>query len=309
MGYHGYRSWLEVTGLISFDEYAHSVLKAYALLKRYGVRFYTLPPIAREAVVPWPWILVNVFNVDVLATYIDRYREVGARIESVILDAAVDKVWKKSIDKLPINRDYGDDYWNAFWNAIDYLKSLSREHGFAYEIVIPDYCDDYSRTWGRRHALWTEECCDYVTNIDRTLSNILQVVDSDRSIPWLIPAQGYEDVPESIFYSVEILKQLGLHKRFRIAIANVCTSRAATIIAETVRKAREACRECSFHIFGPSLSGAKKLIQEKLLLPNDSWDSTAWTFPRTSHGWSCKNEHERILYFLLYMNHLEKALR
>jgi len=269
------------------------VLKAFIVLKKRGIKFYTLPPAN-----VWPWLLVNVFSINVLEDYIELCREAGGRVESVILDAGVDRYWRKRYHELHI--DYNDEYWKMFWEAVDRVKSLSRISGFRYEVVVPDYPDDYSSTWGRKHALWTEECSDIPTNIDRTIENILTIIDSDR-LPWLVPIQGYEDVPESIAYALEdLVSRLG-YKRYRYALANLCTSKKSSVIAETVKLAREVCPQCSFHIFGPGLSGIKKTVN--LLKYGDSWDSTAWTFPRGS-GWSCKNNYERFIYFVLYMRHI-----
>ena len=305
----GYREWLARTGLplLGYDGVSSSVLEAYLLLRRRGLRFYTLPPCNRSACLPWPWILVNVFNVDALEALLERYREIGARVEAVILDAGVDTYWRRPRERLPL--DYDDAYWNRFWSAVDMVRSLARRYGFSFEVTVPDYPDDYSSVWGRQHALWLEESSDTPTNVHRTMENVLALVEQDRSIPWLLPAQGYEDEPVSLYYSVSMLVELGLARRYRVALANLCTSRKATVIAESIAEARRACSGCSFHVFGPSLAAVRRAVGEKLLHSGDSWDSTAWTFPRGPGFWSSKNAVERFGYFIFYMRHIADATR
>lgn len=305
-------SWLSILGIneslkdwfnkLGVDHNAFHLIRVYIILRKRGLRFYTTPPTD----IPWPWILVNIYNIRAIHRYCDNYKSFGARIEYVLLDVGVDKYWRKRYDSLSV--DYGEDFWNTFWSSIDVLKGLSRECGFLYEVTVPDYPDDYTDAWGKTHALWTEECSDYVTNIDRTLENIARVIEVDRKIPWLIPVQGYENIPQSIGYSLETLIQWGLHKRYRLALANLCTSRSSGIVVETVRIARSICSSCSYHIFGPSLKAVQKLVKESLLRHGDSWDSTAWTYPRTSGLWSCKDSYERTTYLFFYMKNLYKVM-
>lgn len=306
LGYRGYRDWLGATGLAGVD-YADYVLRTYTALRRLGVRYSVLPPLAKDLVVPWPWFTVNIFNVGVLGGYIDAYRSIGARIEFVLLDCGVDRYWQRPVDRLPVNREYGDGYWDAFWGAVDKLRSFAREAGFAYEVTVPDYPDDYTERWGRPHALWSEESSDYATNIDKTMRNIFEFLDSDPGQPWLVPVQGYEDVPSSIALALEVLKPLA--RRYRFGIANVCTTRSSRVILETVRLAREACKECAFHIFGPGLGGVRRLFEGGLLLRGDSWDSFGYTWPRVSGVGKTQDVYERVKWFCIYLKRIYDVLR
>jgi len=308
MGYHSFRGickWSKYLNLGCEDLY--NILLGYIMLRKHGVKFYTFPPLYKDVVVPWTWIIVNVFNYEMIDYIVDRYRDRGLRIQSVIFDAGVDKMWFKEYGYLPI--DYDDSYWNKYWSGIDYLKSLSKQYGFFLEAVVPDYPDDYSYKWGKKHALWSEECSDYPTNIDRTIDNILRVVESDNSVVWLIPSQGYEENPHSMYYSIKILMDLGLHKRYRIAIANLCKSLKASTILETMNMARKACSKCSYHIFGPSLSGIRKIFENNLFRRGDTWDSIAWTYPRKSRIGHPQNSYEEIKYFAWYMKHLYYSIK
>jgi len=276
------------------------ILEAFLLLRCRGIYFYSVPP---NHVVPWLWLLTNVFTEDILADLLDAYRALGIKTYQiqVILDAGVDKWWRKPYNELPI--DYDDSYWTVFWSSVDAVKKLHKEFGFFYEVTAPDYVDDYSATWSKPHALWI----DNYTNIDRTLENVFYIIEQDKKIQWLLPAQGFEDVPESILKAIEVYRNHGLHKRYRIGLANLCTSKKASMIVETIRLAREFCNDCRYHVFGPSLTAVKKAIALGYLQPGDSWDSTAWTYPRGS-GWSAKTVDERIHYFLFYLKHIVEGL-
>jgi hypothetical protein len=151
------------------------VLEAFLLLKCRGIYFYSTPP---NHVIPWMWLLINVFTIDTLADLLDTYRSIGIKTYSiqVVLDAGVDKYWREPYEELHI--DYDDSYWNTFWSSVDTVKSIRREFGFFYEVTVPDYVDDYSSAWGRKHYLWI----DNYTNIDRTLDNVLYILSQDKSV-------------------------------------------------------------------------------------------------------------------------------
>jgi hypothetical protein len=276
------------------------VVEVYLLLKKRRLRFYTTPPSGT----PWPWILANIFSVNTLETLLNTYRDMGIKTCSVhvILDAGVDRYWKKPCTKLSV--DYDDEYWSLFWSAVDSVKKLHKEFGFSFEVVVPDYVDDYSSVWGRKHCLWI----DNYTNVERTLENVFHVINQDWGVPWLLPAQGFENTPQSVLKSIEVYESHGLHKRYRIGLANLCTSKKSSMVVETIRLAREFCSNCRYHVFGPSLTAIKKAIALGYLQPEDSWDSVAWTFPRGG-GWSAKTVEERIAYFLFYLKHIISALR
>jgi len=284
----------------AFSKIPVQVVEAFLLLKCRNIYFYTSPP---NHAVPWLWILTNVFTADFLADLLDVYRSMGIKTYAVkaILDAGVDRWWRKPCEKL--SADYTEEYWNSFWSAVDKVKSFSKEFGFSFEITVPDYPDDYSSAWGRKHCLWI----DNYTNVDRTLENVFYIIEQDKNVSWLLPAQGYEDVPQSVLKAIEVYVNHNLHKRYRIGLANLCTSKKASIIVETIRLAREFCGECVYHIFGPSLTAIKNAVKHGILQPGDSWDSAAWTFPR-GNGWSAKTSEERVAYFLFYLRHIAEAL-
>lgn len=113
----------------------------------------------------------------------------------------------------------------------------------------------------------------------------------------MIPIQGHNEDPESILRSIDLYEQAAILDKFDyFAIANLCVSKSSTTIVQTINLANLFLPLKKLHAFGISLRAVRKL-KGKLY----SWDSTAWTFPRQSGGWSAKNEREREEYFFAYL--------
>jgi hypothetical protein len=275
-------------------EYPKSYIATLVAIETSKIYFYSYPPVTST----WSYLLLNVHNYKDINRFIDK----DLKIAAVILDAAVDYYWRKPCSN--IAADYDNEYWNDFWNAIDYLKSIAKEMWITLEVTVPDYPDDYSKEWKKEHCLWI----DSHTNVDRTLENVFFITEQDKNIKWLLPAQGYENTPESILLSLEVYVNHRLHKRHRIALANLCTSKNVATIVKTIRVAREFCGECRFHIFGPSVKAVEDAAKLGILKQGDSFDSTAWTYPRISGLWSARNEHERKVHFELYLKRVAEAL-
>jgi len=267
---------------------------ALTAIEQSKIYFYSYPPVTST----WSYLLLNVHNYRDINRFIDK----DLKIAAVILDAAVDYYWKKPCSSTPI--DYDNDYWNQFWSAIDYLKQIAKEKWIHLEVTVPDYPDDYSKDWKKEHCLWR----DSYTNVDRTLENTFFILQQDKSVKWLIPAQGYENIPESILTSLETYMNHKLHKKYRIALANLCTSKNVATIVKTIYIARQLCSSCRFHIFGPSIKAVESAVKLGALKQGDSFDSTAWTFPRDHGLWSARNEPERRIYFELYLKRVAEAL-
>jgi hypothetical protein len=108
----------------------------------------------------------------------------------------------------------------------------------------------------------------------------------------------------------------GLHKRYRIGLANICTTKSDKIVVETIRIAREFCKECDFHIFGVRLTAVAKAIRMHYLKPGDSFDTFSWTFARGGvyvnrrgkQRYSAETVEERSYLFKLYMRRVAKVL-
>jgi hypothetical protein len=276
--------WLK--GLGNYSALSEEVLIALATIRKVGVAFYTFPI---NADVPWLYLLTNVYEVGKVVEHVENLKGLGINTSkvSIILDSGVERYWKKSCSE--VSFDYDDRYWNSFWNAVDTLKSLRNKYWVFFEVTVPDYPDDYSRAWGKQHCLWV----DSYTNIDRTLENVFYVVEHDKKVQWLLPAQGYEDIPESILLSLEVYVNQGLHKRYRIGLANLCTTKSDSIIVKTIKLAREFCRECNFHVFGAKLTAVAKAIEMRYLKHGDSFDTFSWILTGIAFYFLGK-EHEEL---------------
>jgi hypothetical protein len=302
-----FRQWLNSLG--NYATLPKEVLIALAAIRRAGIAFYTFPI---NAGVPWLYLLTNVYDVDKVVKHVEYLKSLGINTSkvSIILDSGVERYWKKPCNEVAF--DYDDDYWNRFWNAIDMLKSLRSEYWVFFEVTVPDYPDDYSRVWGKQHCLWV----DNYTNIDRTLENVFYVIDYDKKVQWLLPAQGYENIPESILTSLETYASHGLHKRYRIALANLCTAKSDKVVVETIRIAREFCSSCSFHVFGAKLTAVAKALKSYYMKCGDSFDTFSWTFARSgvyvnrrgSQKYSAETVEEREFLFKSYLRRVADAL-
>jgi hypothetical protein len=302
-----FKQWLDSLG--NYYILPEEVLIALAAIRRTGIAFYSFPI---NANVPWLYLLINVYEVGKVIKHVEYLKSLGVNASkaSIILDSGVERYWKKSCSEVAF--DYNNDYWNMFWNAIDMLKSLRSEYWLFFEVTVPDYPDDYSKVWKKQHCLWV----DNHTNIDRTLENVFYVIEHDKKIQWLLPAQGYENISESILLSLEVYTNQGLHKRYRIGLANLCTTKSDTVVVKTLRLAREFCKECSFHVFGAKLTAVAKAIKIRCMKHGDSFDTFSWTFTRGgvyvnrrgSQKYSAESREERELLFKLYLKKVVKAL-
>jgi hypothetical protein len=64
-------------------------------------------------------------------------------------------------------------------------------------------------------------------------------IERDRKVRWLLPAQGYESIPESILLPLEVYTNHGLHKRYGIGLANLCAAKSDNIIVNMIKLTRE----------------------------------------------------------------------
>ena len=330
------------------------------------VIFFTLPPSG----VPWPWVLVNQFNIDTTSRYIVwtgskgrfeiRTDSLGWRyltenikyVELVLLDSGVEKLFKRQNPPT----DYPPEYERLWWSNVQRLtRILGKDRVW---VTIPDYPDDYVEVWGKPHALWV----DGKDNIERTVENIVHYWDrycTRYELRCVVPIQGHYEAPESIRRSIKMLSDYGILMEAEIlGIANLCTTRKATVIVKTVRIARALLPDKWLHVFGPSLRAVRELITHvnsfdsavprsfswlwlsttgipieeakkmrrtdiaiqwfvqyirKLIGIANSFDTTAHTFPRKAHGWSCKSVDECVQYFIDYLKtfveHRPRALK
>jgi len=239
--------------------------------------FYTLPPIE----IRYPYILLNANR-----PYISYIRRHHKWIKSVIIDSGVE------IFRNPKIKEYPRDHLNKILGLYNECKAL----GINAYATIPDYPDDY-----HPRNLWLS---GKITNIERTVENVLKITDEHKHINWLIPIQGHYENPRSILKSIERYEEAGILKKYSyFAIANLCTTRRINTIIKTCNLARLFLPDKRLHAFGISLKAAMRL---KGII--DSFDSLAWTFPRKPGLASCRGEHERAIYFKNYLQRIKLVI-
>jgi hypothetical protein len=116
--------------------------------------------------------------------------------------------------------------------------------------------------------------------------------------------------------SLEAYISQGLQKRYRIGLANLCTAKSDSVIVESIKLAREFCRECSFHVFGPKLTAVAKALRMHYLKAGDSFDTFSWTFTesgvyvnrRGRQKYSTETKEERTHLFKSNLKKVSKAL-
>jgi hypothetical protein len=173
-------------------------------------------------------------------------------------------------------------------------------------VTVPDYCDDY-----HPGNLWLDE---KTTNIERTLQNIITAVEKYPQANWLIPVQGWNHQPQSIAYSIQLLKIKGLMEYNYYALANLCVEARLDIITATAKIARSLLPDKKLHIFGLKLK-AVSLIRPYI----NSFDSLAWTRPVDGKTRVCvdgrwlrrssRNAEDRRRFFDAWMTRLNYYLR
>ena len=236
------------------------------------VRFYTLPPFE----IGWPFVLINANNPNGGLKYVRMHRPKG-----VIIDSGVEIFRDPNVKEYPPNHIY----------RLIYLFKYVRKYSDEVHVTIPDYPDDYNPG-----SLWV----DGKDNIERTVENVIKYIDMYPKVDWLVPIQGHNEDPSSIIKSIGLYDEMGILDRFEyFAIANLCVSKKMGTIVKTVNTAYLYLPQKRLHAFGISLNAVKRL-GGKLF----SFDSMAWTFPRGRGGHSVRNERERKLYFMRYLETL-----
>lgn len=88
----------------------------------------------------------------------------------------------------------------------------------------------------------------------------------------------------------------------KVAIGSICKADNHDIGVKMLKIARREFQDSWIHAFGLRFQQFKKAYQ---LI--DSFDSTSWTFPRTSGRGSCKNREERVEFFFDYIDRIEEV--
>lgn len=239
--------------------------------------FYTLPP----NTIPYPYILINANN-PAINYVITNHRY----IDSIIIDSGVEIFRDKNV------KDYPPNHFERLVKLYKRVKQYVSDAKIY--VTVPDYPDDY-----HPRALWLS---NDKTNIERTLDNILIALNNYPEVNWLIPVQGHYRKPSSVVYALELYQKHDIPLDDYIAVANLCVEERTKIIVETIMFVNSwlfsnGYYNTRIHVFGPdvrSINNIHKYIY--------SWDSMAWTRPRTPNGYSPKTMQERIYLFLTWIH-------
>jgi len=245
------------------------------------VRFYTLPP----EDVAWPWVLINANRPEIGIKYLRLHR---GDIDAVIIDSGIE------IFRNPDVKDYPPGHLRRLvWlhNRVRLLVPSAEVW-----VTAPDYCDDY-----HPGALWLS---DKITNIERTVESVKRAITTYPEVNWLIPIQGHYRRPKSVVRCIDLMEQEGiLDGADYVAVANLCVERRHDIMIETILIAERMLAPRRIHVFGLDLDVAEK-VRNRIF----SFDSMAWTFPRTHGLPSAKTSEDRKRYFLSYIARIQKIL-
>jgi len=259
--------------------------------------FYTLPPWR----IKYPYILINNRNPEQGLKYLINYGH-WRHTKKIIIDTGIEIFRDKEI------KDYPGGYKHHTRRQVLLYEKIRKIARYAeVYVTIPDYPDDY-----HPKNLWISR--EY-TNIERTIDSVFYAITNYPNINWLIPVQGWNHRPKSVIHSLQLLyrRDFPFERYNYYAIANLCVEQKCDIIVRTVEYAYNWFKDVlgyipRIHLFGPKLRCVRKIV-DKIY----SWDSMAWTRP-VEHGlhkkypWSAKNEEQRELFFMKYLEHIYKSV-
>lgn len=108
----------------------------------------------------------------------------------------------------------------------------------------------------------------------------------------------YQDIQSFKDYIRNFKKEYGVVDK--VAIGSICKADDHDLAVGMLKIARREFPTAWIHAFGLRFQQLKRGYKYI-----DSFDSTSWTFPRTSGRGSCRNKEERIQYFHDYIKRLE----
>jgi len=238
-------------------------------------RFYTLPP-SREIYHPWLFV-----------TYRKRRELLKRRFEHAIMDSNVGYFfYHRELEDYPPN--FLDEY-------VHQAKLYTELLGGRIWVVIPDYPADYIK-----NGVQTPSAKD---NVERTLRNIKRLIDVD-GVEWLPVIQSRLRDTFSFAEACQRTAEIIGEDYPRVAIGTVCKSRRLKWITYCIKFARRHFPKSHIHAFGLTLT-ALPHVKDYI----DSWDSMAWTFPRTPWLSSCHTKLEAEEYFRAYLRKIEQKLK
>lgn len=188
----------------------------------------------------------------------------------------------------PNVKEYPSGFLNKWKNLAIYLSSIFKDKLW---ITIPDYPDDFNPG-------------QFGDNVTKTIKNIEEFIKI-KDVNWLPVVQSKFLDKFSYLHSLQKAKQI-IGDYPQIAIGTVCKTNNLEFIEYCCKATRKYFKHSKIHAFGLTLSALPKVKQYI-----DSFDSTAYTFPRKSinKNWSAKTKEERKEYFIKYVERVNEIVK
>jgi len=222
-------------------------------------------------VVEYPYLLLNRKNRKLL---------LKRQFTHAILDSGVMDFAKKNVQEYPEGflREWEEE-----------AQKLQQTFPGKLWFVIPDYPDDYNPG-------------QIKNNVSRTLKNIQRFI-SIKGVDWLPVIQSRYLDKLSFLESLQKTKAI-IGDYPRVAIGTVCKCRKLDFITYCCQATRQFFPKSWIHAFGLTLRALPRVAH---LI--DSFDSTAWTFPRERGKRSYRTRtKEAPEYFRAYLRRIDEIL-
>lgn len=245
-------------------------------------RFYTYPPVECE----WKWVLRNIKQVpqeNAVHEIVDigiydllkpPYHYSEERLEK--WKELKTEGWKVVPDFPDISNEFNIDPFRELFDTLPVTPTTIKTFNFLRNNVI----DSTRYSWELLTTLY-----------DPTDEHQLPVIQS-----------SYGDLNSLKRYCNDFREKYGEPEK--IAIGSVCKLNNVKKSTELIKECRNQFPNAWIHVFGLRLNHLRHVYKYI-----DSYDSTAWTFPRQSGRPSCRNYKERIQYFWEYIDRVNEILR
>lgn len=158
--------------------------------------------------------------------------------------------------------------------------------------VVPD-CPDLQREFNIK-VDWD--------NVEYSKELLLKLFNPEDKTHLPVIQTHYADLNSITEYCKWFIKEFSSEQE-KIGIGTICRLNNKMIATKAMKIVRQYFPQSFIHVFGLRLGhlyGVKNII--------NSFDSSAWTFPRNS-GHSCKTQKERIEYFNNYLKIVQERIK
>jgi len=135
-------------------------------------------------------------------------------------------------------------------------------------------------------------------NVKYTFELLRELYDPDDPTHLPVLQSRYQDINSLRDSILKFKKLYGVVDK--LGIGSVCRANNIKFVVRAIRMIRRAFPNTHLHVFGLRFHHLRRVYYYV-----DSYDTTAWTFPRTGGRPSCKNKKECTEYFYEYLRCLE----